>query len=455
MKRILTIAGALLLGISSFGQQAANTASPYGTGKDSVDCLKNIAFFKTYAKSNNYQDAYSFWQKAYKNCPAASKDIYIVGARILDWKIQNAKNDAEKKALLDELMEMYDNRIKYFGDDVKNGKDYVLGSKANDYIRFMGGDADFGIVYDWLKPVVDEKKDQVDALALSLFTYSSMMKMAKDDAHKEKYVSDYMMASEYFDKMIQRASDAGNQKVQETYQNYKNGLETQFAASGAASCEMLEKIYSSKIDEHKSEKEYLEKVVALMQKLKCQENPTYYKAAEYLFALAPSANAAIGIARQAMSKKQYDRATEFYEKAISLSTDSQEKSEAYYNMAVMAYQQKSYAKARNLCNQAMQERSNFGAPMLLIAQMYAATAPSIYPDDPVLSRVVYCLVVDKCQRAKAIDPSIADEANKLIATYSRHYPAKEDVFMHPKLTEGASFTVGGWIGETTTVRTSN
>ena len=84
--------------------------------------------------------------------------------------------------------------------------------------------------------------------------------------------------------------------------------------------------------------------------------------------------------------------------------------------------------------------------------MYASTASSIYPDDPVKQRVVYCLVVDKAARAKAIDPSVTAQANKLIGTYTAAYPAKEDIFMHPDLQEGQSFTVGGWIGETTTIR---
>lgn len=455
MKRYSLLAGILFLGLPTMAFAQDNATSPYGTGKDSIECLRNITFMKTYARSNNFQDAYTFWEKAYKGCPSSTKDIYILGAKILGWKIENEKDEAQKKSLLDELMGMYDSRIQYFGDDPKTGKDYILGSKANDYIRFMGAKADFSMVYDWLKDIVAEKKESADALALSLYTYSSMMKMAKDDSHKEKYISDYMTISGYFDKNIQAANESGNSDRAGILQNYKTGIDTQFAASGAASCDMLEKIYAGKVDENKGDKAYLETVVGLLQKLKCQENPVYFKAAEYLYALSPSANAAIGIARQAMSKKQYDRATKFYEEAIKLSTDSQEKSEAYYNMAVMAYQQRQYAKARGYCNQAMQERSGFGAPMLLIAQMYAATAPSIYPDDPVLSRIVYCLVVDKCQQAKAMDSSIADEANKLIGTYSRHYPAKEDVFMHPKLTEGASFTIGGWIGETTTVRCSN
>jgi len=51
-----------------------------------------------------------------------------------------------------------------------------------------------------------------------------------------------------------------------------------------------------------------------------------------------------------------------------------------------------------------------------------------------------------------VDPEVADDANKLIASYSKYFPTKEEIFDLPELQDGASFTVGGWINETTTCR---
>ena len=96
--------------------------------------------------------------------------------------------------------------------------------------------------------------------------------------------------------------------------------------------------------------------------------------------------------------------------------------------------------------------ANYGAPYMLMGKMYAATSKSVYPNDPVLARAVYYAAIDKFKKAKSVDPSCADEANSLIASYSAHLPSTEEVFMHPDLEKGKSFTVGGWIGETTVVR---
>lgn len=449
MKKMIIAAVALLMSVSAFAQ------TPATAGNDSIQCRRNTSFAKTYAKSGNFDDAYEFWKKAHSICPDSSKDLYILGAQILNWKLENAKTEADKQKYFDELMSMYDDRIKYFGNDPLTGTDYVLGYKASDYIKYKQNKADFNLVYGWLQPVVAEKKETTDALALSIYAFASMQKMATNPEHREQYISDYMMVAGYFDEAVRLATESGDENTAEFYRQNKMNTDTHFAASGAADCETVAKVFGPKLDENKENKSYLEMIMRLLISLKCNDNPVYYKAAEYNYAITPSVSGAVGIARQALAKKDYDRATKFYEEALKLSTKPEEKAEVYYTMATMAYDQRQYGRARQLCMKAMEERPNFGTPMLLIATMYAATAPSIYPGDPIMQQIVYCLVVDKASRAKSIDPSISDEANKLIGTYSRYFPRKEDVFLHPDLSEGQSFTVGGWIGETTTIRVTN
>ena len=61
------------------------------------------------------------------------------------------------------------------------------------------------------------------------------------------------------------------------------------------------------------------------------------------------------------------------------------------------------------------------------------------------------MIVDKLQQAKAADPSVAEEANKLIRSYSQHTPDTSELFMMG-YNKGDQITIGGWIGETTTIR---
>lgn len=452
MKKLILLFSALVFSLSALAQSGVETGTPYGTGEDSIQCVRNIAFYRTHAKSENYVDAYTFWKRVYDNCPAASKDTYIIGADILKWKIENANTPEERQQWIDNLMEMYDTRIKYFGDDPKTGTDYILGSKAADYISLMGDKTDYKLVYDWLKDVVYDKKAETDPLTLSYFTFASMVKMMQDEAYKEKYIEEHLMVDGFYNSKIAEATQAGNTAKAEEYASFKAAGEGNFAASGAASCEVMQEIYASKVDAKKTDKEFLQSTIALFKSVGCTESPVYFTMSEHLYNIEPTAEAALGIAGKAYMEKNYDRAETYYKQAIELSDDSDSQADAYYLLGVMSYNRGSYATARNYANKAMQLKANFGAPMLLIAQMYAASAPNIYPDDPVKQRIVYCLVVDKCERARAIDSTIATEANRLIGSYRQHYPTKEDVFMHPDLEEGATFQVGGWIGESTTIR---
>ena len=88
---------------------------------------------------------------------------------------------------------------------------------------------------------------------------------------------------------------------------------------------------------------------------------------------------------------------------------------------------------------------NYGAPYILIANLYAMS-PN-WSDESALNKCTYFAVIDKLQRAKAVDPSVAEEANKLIGTYSGHTPQAKDLFMLG-YKQGDRITIGGWIGET-------
>ena len=220
-----------------------------------------------------------------------------------------------------------------------------------------------------------------------------------------------------------------------TLKAYQTAVETGFANSGAADCETLQNVYASKIEENKTNLDFLKQTIALLRKSRCQEIEAYFAASGYAHAIEPTAESAMGLAKQAVKKQDYETAIKFFEEAANMESDAATKAEDYYMIALLTFDQKNYSKAREYCRQAISLNANYGAPYLLIGKMYAATSKSVYPNDPVL-----------------VDASCAEEASSLISSYSAHLPSTEEVFMHPDLEKGKSFTIGGWIGESTVVR---
>lgn len=452
VKVLLLAIGCSMGAFGAYAQKGVDNGTQYGSGEDSVRCITNISLFIPYAKAGNFKDAYEFWKIVYNECPAATKDIYLHGVRIVAWEIENEKDAAKKEALINDLMGVYDKRVKYFGNDNKYGKDWIVARKVQDYLQYKGENADYKTVYKWLKEVVDEYGVKTEALGASLYAFSSLKQMQADPNWKEQYIQDYLKAANILDSQLKAAQAANNTKEEGALATYKSAADNGFATSGAADCETLQNMYANKIEENKADLAYLKEVLTLLRRVRCQEIEAYFAASGYVYAKEPTAESAIGIGKQAVKKKDYDTAIKYFEEAANLETDNNAKADDYYMVALLTFEQNSYSKARQYCQKAIEANPSYGPAYLLIGKMYAATAKSVYPNDGVLARTVYYAALDKFEKAKQVDPACAEEANSLINAYRAHLPSTEEIFMHPDLEKGKAITIEGWIGERTTVR---
>jgi tetratricopeptide (TPR) repeat protein len=183
--------------------------------------------------------------------------------------------------------------------------------------------------------------------------------------------------------------------------------------------------------------------------MSCIDKPLYYKAARELYDLKPSAGLAADIASVAHDKGEYDIAVSYFEQAIRLETDPETKALYYLGLAKCQYKQDRKPYARESALKAIELKDNWGEPYLMIGQMYAES-----PGDCAnicLPKSVYWAAVDKFNEAKSVDPSVEEQANKLIITYSNYFPNREDAFFCG-VSEGDTYTVNCWINETTKAR---
>lgn len=448
LNRSILALAAGLFATSAMAQTGAASGTPYGSGQDSVRCRQNLSLFSSYAKNESYQDAYEPWRAAYKECPASSKNIYIYGARILKWKIEQEKDATKRQALVDDLIQLYDDRAKYYGDDARHGIDMITSNKITDYLAVYGDKADYAKVYDWAKAAIAKTQAQTHPQLFNYFTYASQVLARADEKRIETYINDYLQTSDYLDK--QYASAEGNEKLQQSIEANKSVIDQAFAGSGLAGCDILEKVYTpEKVDAHKDDKAFLETTCNLFVSAGC-DHPVYFQAARHLFAIEPSAKAAMGLAGKAVQDRNYSEATDYLQKAIQYATNNSDKLKCYELMASIALQQGNHGAARSAANSALALNPKSGRSMIILARTIGSAADNIFPSDKVKQRCVYYLVIDRLQAAVSADPSVAREANSLIAQYRGMLPSQADIFMHPELEIGKSFTVPGY--GTTTIR---
>lgn len=440
------------LSLPLMAQTGKTTGTPFGSGEDSIKCRKNISLFTSYAKSKDYASAYEFWKQAYDECPASSKNIYFYGAQIIHDQISHTTDVAKRKELINLLMQLYDDRAVFFGDDAKYGKDWIMSSKTTDYVSLMGKDVDYDKIYSWVKPVVDELGDNTDPQAVYYFVFSSLNKAIGNTSWHEQYVNDYMLGNAIMERSVALLTSAEDTTKIDHVLTLKSQLDELFAQSGLADCKMLNDIYGKRLEENKENVDFLQAMLDMYRYGDCEKEALYFKASKYLYAIKPTAGSAIGLAKEAMAKNQTSEATKYLQDAISLTKDKKLQGSCYTTLAIIAMNARSYGLSRSYCNQALAVDPSNGKPLILIAQMIAASASSIFPGDGVKQRCVYYLAVDKLERARSIDGRVSAEANRLIATYRKYFPSSQDIFFHPDLSQGQSIFIGGWIGESTRIR---
>ena len=107
--------------------------------------------------------------------------------------------------------------------------------------------------------------------------------------------------------------------------------------------------------------------------------------------------------------------------------------------------------SRNYARKALEINPNMGKAYIIIGDAYASSSASC-TEDKLGGKSVFWAAVDKYYKAKQVDPSVAETANEKINKFSSYFPDQETAFFNG-INDGTSFSVGCWIGESTTVRT--
>lgn len=415
------------------------------------DCNKNSSISHEAVRAGNFKDAYLPWKEVLKACPTLKFYTFNDGIKILTAFLNEIKdrNSADYKKYFDELMEVYDLRMQYTPNfQHLKGTPTVgdtKGSKAISYIAYAPN-LDVNQAYAWLKESIEAEKEGSKSPILHYFLDMSLNKLKADPNHKEQFIQDYLTDSEYVDAAIAAENDPAKKQA---LQQVKDNLVAMFINSGTADCESLQSIYGPKVEANQTDSAYLKKAIAVMKMMKCTESEAYFQASYYMYKINPTADAATGCGYMAYKKGDFDTAIKYFDEALSLEGDSEKKAQLCYIVAASLFNSKKLSQARSYLQKAIGFKENFGDAYILLAQLYASS-PN-WNDESALNKCTYFVVIDKLQRAKAVDPSVADKANELISTYARYTPKAEDLFMLG-IKAGDRVTIGGWIGESTTVR---
>ena len=471
---------AVIFGMAMSVSAQEVSESKYGT--DSVACVTNLSIYgeayKQWEAAKFAPEAISTemvnaWREVFLNCPRSSQLIYTRGEKIMDYFIRT--NPAQKDAYIDTICMMMDNRAQYFPVDPKTGKSQVAGIMGRKGLLIYTYNKDrYEEAYNVLKDAVALDASQLQGAYIDAYFKATIDMVNNNKAEKMTIIDVYQELSEVLDNNIgalaetetelqtakEEAETSGdadavagfdkqlekNEKNININKGVKNNLDNLFQPY--ASCEDLLKVFSAKMAETPDDVTLLKRITTILDKKDCTDSKLFLDAAIKLNELEPSPEASYNLGIKFFKDKKYSDAAKFFD-AATKTENNDRKYRAYRNLAFCYQNMGSLAKARDIARRAAQVDPTNGEPYLIIAMLYAESSKQFSGD--IESKAVFWAAVDKCNKAKAIDPSISDRANSLIRSYTAAFPSMETIFFND-FSEGQAYQVGGWIGEATTIR---
>lgn len=458
MKKVLFIAIALLsTGFATAQELEAKDNPRYGkTPEERADVLDKMSIYSEYVKTNNFKEAYELgWKYVFETAPLATVNIYTHGVKILHALYKEEKDAEKKQQYSDELMKVYQQRLDNLEQlnalsKAQATKAEILGQQAHDFLAYNPKPS-LKTAYEMLRNAVNEGKG-----ATQYYVLDDLMKISSqrfnsnkdNEGYRDDILQDYLDCAGYIDEFI--ASQTSEQILEQAHKTKEN-IDGYFVKSGAADCESLQNIYGPKIENNKDNLDYLNKVVRLMAIFDCKSSDAYFTAAEYAHQISPSVQTAKSLGYLYITQRDdMDKALEFYQQAIDLDNDKLNIADTYYKMATLYLSKDSYDRCRSSLQKCLSNNPNKGDAYIMLGQLYAIKHD--WSNDPALNRCAYYAVVDKMEKAKSVDPTVAEKANNLIKEYLKQTEnLTEDLFMLG-LKPGDKVEIKGWINETTTIR---
>ena len=408
-------------------------------GADSAECIKYLSYYNEYYKQKNYDDALPNWRKAYSLCPPTANQTMLINGTALYRRLisANRNNTIYVESLIDTLMTLHDTRAQYYPKYAVT----ALNNKGLDMINYVKDDPQR--LYDEFNLIIDANKSAVKPQILLFQLNTSCQLYQNGSLTAEEVISTYNTVMDLLDQMKQTSE----------IEKIRTDCESLFIASNVASCDNLIALFTPRYEENPEDLQLATNIVKMLSSTEgCTDNELFLNAANTMHRLDPSYTSAYFLYRLYSTRGDFDNAVKFIEEAISYEeSDNTQDAQYYFEIAAYSFKSGHSASAFNYALKASElDPALAGKAYMLIGTVWGS---QVCQGNEIEKRAPYWVAVDYLVKAKNADPSLAEEANNLIAQYRQYYPQTAEAFMY-NVTDGDSYTVScGGMRAVTTVKT--
>ena len=418
----------------------------------SAECLKYMDFYSQNYKQKQYDDALPQWRLAYSLCPKNYRaNLYVHGSFLLNRAINKlgSRNPQYREALIDSLLTLQDERLTYFPTGKKNGvvvdqKATILNNKGQYIINFRSKDSKY--LYEQLGAIVNQLGSETKGSILVNYMQAAIALYRNGELKVDDVMNVYTRSADLLAAAVPADDDEAT-----AIGEAKTTLESVFAESNVASCDNLVAIFGPRYEADPNNVALVTNIVKLMNKGECFSSDLYLKAVTKMHSLDPSASSAYFLYKLHSSRGNVNEAVKYIEEAIASCAPGETLAQYNYELAGFAYKNSMKAKAYAAAKAAADLDYGYaGKAYMIMGNLWAGTSCG---GDEITRYAPRWAACDFYNKAKAADPSLADEANRQISRNS-YYPSAADAFMYG-YQNGQSYTVScSGMTATTTIRLS-
>lgn len=458
--------------------QASYAQSVWGeTAADSVQCFENYNNFAALANGKQYLEAYEAWNAVYNNCPGVSKHVFIQGPKVIEAKIEATTDTAQKNALINQLLEMYDKRLEiYPGEKVA----YIKASKATDMYQYKGEAANREI-FNLYNEALAVDESELTASHINYYFVTCIRLYKADELSLVEVFDIYNKIGESVsantDKlnteiaMLMEKNEAGMLEGREArvlqrdtlllknFHKVKSNVELTLRPI-LSSCSKISQVYNAEsFAQNRDNEVWLRRAVRTMGAEfrtdsgtveSCSDDPLYFEMTEALYQMNPSTEAARNMGRLAMSRGEWSKAVQYFNESINGEVDPILKAKDYLKLAYAQQKLGRLSAAKASCLSSISLDGSDGEGYLQLSAVYMGAAGQCGAN-AFEKNAVYWAAIAKAQRAASINPALNSRAQRVIAACKQGVPDKT-VSFNLGHKEGETYTIGCWINETVTVK---
>jgi len=366
-----------------------------------------------------------------QNVPNLNEALYINGVKVYDGAAKEVEDENQMRIYQDSVITIYNLRAELYNNEekwIENKAYYAYNFYKDDQNKLKDAAAEFERAYELHGTITHTLAPMYFNLVYRNYAYKN---------YSEDEVLDRLtMVNSIIDEAEERGENVSNQRGQ---------IEQLVVAMDLIDCDFIENKLGPRLQADPSNMQLAQQVFQYSVRYKCTTTAAFTSALEIIDNDDPTFSTSQVRGMRYYQNKEFGRAIELYEKALTLATTDEQRGDVHFDIAKshVNMNRKSQARASAL-KAAELNKEKAGDAWTLIGNLYMQSSSEC--------RGGQSRVKDQSIFIAAHEAFRRGGDNSGMANARARFPSKEELFTEG-FQVGETVNTGCWIGETVTLAT--